>query len=121
MKKWLERLKDALYGALPWILLFGIPMAIGIVVWVIFNWDDIPKILSHIADLGNGSLFYGIVLLLFGLIGLTNAAIAFMMWCKAFVELLEKKAKSYFIFWLAIIAVSLGWFSLVKIVINILL
>ena len=28
MKKWLERLKNALYGALPWLLLFGIPLLV---------------------------------------------------------------------------------------------
>ena len=42
MKKLLERLKDALYGVLPWLLLFGIPIAI-IVNKVYYEFSDHPK------------------------------------------------------------------------------
>ena len=116
MKKWLERLKDAFYGILPFLLLFGIPLAICIVIGVISIWDDIPKILSSISNIGNGSLIWGVILLLFGLIGLINTVIAFMLWVKAFFKLLEKKTKSTFWFWFAIITVTFGWFALFHII-----
>ena len=69
-----------------------------------------------IVDLGSGSLAMGILLLLFGLIGLINAFAAFMMWFKAFIEWLDKKAKSLFWFWFAIIIVTFGWYALFKII-----
>ena len=69
-----------------------------------------------IAELGNGSWLMGILLILFGLIGLINAFAAFMMWFKAFSEWLERKAKSHFWFWLAIIIVTFGWYAIFKII-----
>lgn len=116
MKKWLERLKEKWFGILPLILLLGIPSAVGIVIWAICNRDDIPVILGHISDIGNGSLIYGIIIALFSLIGLVNAFAAFMMWFKAFSEWLERKAKSHFWFWLAIIIVTFGWYAIFKII-----
>ncbi len=115
MQKFLERLKETWYGVLPILILVGIPTAIGIVIWVISNWNDIPKILERIAYLGGGSLLYGSFLILFGLIGLINAVIAFMMWAKAFLEMLDRKAKSRLWFWLPIIVVTFGWYALFKI------
>ena len=119
MKQWLERLKEALYGALPFLLLFGIPIAIAIVIMAISIWDDIPKILNGISDIGNGSLIWGAILLLFGLIGLINAVIAFMLWFKAVIEFLNKKSKSYFWFSFTITILILGWtalFTIIKII-----
>lgn len=69
-----------------------------------------------ITDLGNGSWIIGILLILFGLIGLINAFAAFMMWAKAFLNWLNKKVKSYFWFWLIIIGITLGWYALFKII-----
>ena len=57
-----------------------------------------------------------ILLFVFGLIGLINAFAAFILWFKKLTELLEKKAKSNFGFWLALIVVTLGWAALFKII-----
>lgn len=65
-----------------------------------------------ISELGNGSWLLGILLIVFGLIGLINAAAAFMLWFKKFTELLERKAKSRFSFWLPLILVTFGWYAL---------
>ena len=56
-----------------------------------------------IAELGGGSWVMGILLLIFGLIGLINAYAAFVMWAKAFLGLLERKNKSSFWFWFSIL------------------
>ena len=69
-----------------------------------------------ITELGNGSWIMGILLIVFGIIGLVNAFAAFMMWFKAFTELLNKKAKSVFGFWLPIIVVTFGWYALFRII-----
>ena len=116
MKTWFERLKEVWYRALPLLILFGVPTSVGIVIWIIYRWEDIPVILSNISDIGNGSLFYGIVLLLFGLIGLINAFIAFMMWFRSFTEWMRKKIKSPVAFWLLIVVVTFGWYALFKLI-----
>ena len=67
-----------------------------------------------ISELGGGSWVLGILLIVFGLIGLINAFAAFMLWIKAFLELLNRKAKSYFWFWFSIIIVTFGWYALFK-------
>ena len=76
MKKIGEKLKEAWYGALPILLLVGVPLTIAVAAFLIGYWNDIPKILSHIADMGNGSLLYGAFLILFGVVGLTNIAVS---------------------------------------------
>lgn len=68
-----------------------------------------------IAELGNGSWIYGIIIMVFGFIGLINAFAAIMMWLRAFLELLNKNAKSYFWFWFIIIIVTFGWYALFEI------
>lgn len=116
MKKFWERLKDMWYGMLPILLIVGIPLAVATAVWLVTNWNDIPKILGVVTDIGKGSLLYGVFLIIFGLIGLINAVIAFMMWAKAFLDLLDRKAKSHFWFWCIIIVVTVGWYALFKII-----
>ena len=71
-----------------------------------------------ISELGNGSWVTGILLIVFGLIGLINAFAAFMMWAKYFLELLNRKAKSYIGFWLPIIVVAFGWYALFELIIR---
>lgn len=115
MKKFWERLKETLYGILPLLLLIGIPLVLASVVWIVQNWNNIPKILCHISDIGNGSLLYGLLFVLFGLIGLINAFAAFMLWFKQFTEWLEKldkKEKPRFLLWVIIIVVTFGWNAL---------
>ena len=116
MKKIVERIKGAWYGALPILLLFGIPTVIGIVIWVISNWNDLPRIANHISTVGKGSLLYGVIIILFALVGLINAFAAFMLWFKKFTEWLERKAQSLFWFWFAIIVVTFGWYALFKLI-----
>ena len=72
--------------------------------------------LLSISELGNGSLICGVIFLFFVLIGLVNAFAAFMMWLNAFLELLNKKAKSLFVFWCVIIVVMFGWYALFEII-----
>lgn len=115
MKKIGERSKDIWYRALPILLLVGIPTAIGIVIWIISNWNDLPAIANHISTAGNGSLLYGVIIFLFAFIGLINAFAAFILWFKKFTEWLERldrKGKSRFLLWMIIIVVSLGWYAL---------
>ena len=69
-----------------------------------------------IVDLGNGSWIKGILLIVFSIIGLINAFAAFMFWFKAFTEWLERKAKSYWGFWLTIIIVTFGWYALFELI-----
>lgn len=69
-----------------------------------------------IAELGNGSWIMGILLIVFGIIGLINAVAAFMLWFKAFAEWLERKAASRFWFWFAIIIVTFGWYALFELI-----
>ena len=56
-----------------------------------------------ILEIGNGSWLMGILLIAFGLIGLINAFVAFMLWFKKFTEILEKKSKSSFGFGLPLL------------------
>ena len=69
-----------------------------------------------VAELGNGSWIIGILFIVFGLIGLLNAFAAFMMWLKAFLQLLNKKAKTRIVFWFVIIVVTLGWYAMFELV-----
>ena len=69
-----------------------------------------------ISELGNGSWIAGILLIVFGLIGLINAFAAFMLWAKYFLELLNRKATSYFGFWFPIIVVTFGWYALFELI-----
>ena len=71
-----------------------------------------------ISELGNGSWITGILLIVFGLIGLINAFAAFMMWAKYFLELLNRKATSSIGFWLPIIVVTFGWYALFELIIR---
>lgn len=116
MSKWRDRTKEAWYGILPLLILLGVPTVVGLVIWIIFHWDDIPAILNRITIIGNGSLTYGAIITLFSLIGLFNAFAAFMLWFKKFTEFLERKAKSIFWFWFIIIVVSFGWIALFEII-----
>lgn len=117
MKKLWEKIKEAWYGALPILLLVGGPLTLAIAALLIICWNDIPKILSHINDIGNGSFLYGAFLILFALIGLINAFAAFLMWFRAFtkwLERLEKKEKPHFLLWIIIIVITFGWYTLFK-------
>ena len=72
-----------------------------------------------IAELGNGSWIMGILLIVFGLVGLINAFAAFIMWFKAFTEWLERldrKGKPRFLLWIIIAVVTVGWFALFEII-----
>ena len=69
-----------------------------------------------ITELGNGSWIMGILLIVFGIIGLINAFAAFMLWFKAFTEWLKKKTTNRFWFWFYIIIVTFGWYALFKLI-----
>lgn len=69
-----------------------------------------------ISELGNGSWIMGIIFIVFALIGLINAYAAFILWFKKFTEWLERKAKSTFWFWFAIIVVTFGWYAIFELI-----
>lgn len=72
-----------------------------------------------IAKLGNGSWIMGILLIVFGLVGLINAFAASMMWLKAFTEWLERldrKGKPRFLLWIIIAVVTVGWLAIFEII-----
>lgn len=110
----MNKLKELWYGVLPFLLLLGIPIGICIVIFLINILPDMPKIYERISELGNGSFIYGIILLLFAMIGLINAVIACIMWLKRITEILERKACSAFWFWFAIFVVTIGWYAFSK-------
>lgn len=71
-----------------------------------------------ISELGNGSWVVGIILIVFGFIGLINACAAFMLWFKRFTEWLERldrKGKPRLLLWIIFIVVAFGWYALIKI------
>lgn len=70
----------------------------------------------RILELGGGSWIVGILLIVFGLIGLINAFAAFVMWFRAFTEWLDRKVKSRFWFCFTIIAATFGWYALFKLI-----
>ena len=69
-----------------------------------------------ISELGSGSWIMGILLIVFGIIGIINAFAAFMLWFKKFTELLERKSKSRFWFCFFLILVTFGWYALFKLI-----
>lgn len=93
MKKFWEKLKEVCYGALPVLLLAGVPLAIAVVAFLIGYWNDIPKILSHITDMGNGSLLYGAFLILFGFVGLINISVSVWLTMHKIMDYLKENKK----------------------------
>ena len=72
-----------------------------------------------LTELGSGSWVFGILLLVFGLIGLINAFAAFMLWFKKFtewIERLDRKGKPRFLLWVIIIVVTFGWYALFELI-----
>ena len=68
-----------------------------------------------ISELIKGSWIMGILVIVFGLIGLFNAFSALILWFKKFTEWLERmdrKGKSKFLLWIIVIVISLGWYAL---------
>lgn len=119
MKKLWEKIKEVWYGALPILLLVGGPLAIAVAAFLIGYWNDIPKILSHITDIGNGSLLYGAFLILFGLVGLVNVVIAYWMWFNAltkWLDRLQKNGKPQFLLWIIVIIIVCGWVALSELI-----
>ena len=111
MAKLWQRIREAWYGALPILLLVGIPTVIGIVIGVISIWDDMPKIVRFITNIGDGYLVVGIMLLVLGFIGLIIAFTAFMMWLKAFLNWLDKHATNRFEFYFPIFVVTFALYA----------
>lgn len=116
MKKLWGKIKESWYAALPILILIGIPLAICFILWLISNWDDIPRLLDNITAVGNGSLLYGLILFVFSVIGAINAFVAFMLWFKALTEWIDRKGKSLFWFWCIIIVVTFGWYALFELI-----
>ena len=97
---------------LPILILFGIPLAISVILFVVFNWNELQGIWNIIESIGQGSLLIGILVILFSIVGVINAATAFLLWTKAFLEMVNRKANSVLGFWLPIILAFSGWIAL---------
>lgn len=106
MKKLFDRLKEAWYGILPWILLVGVPSLFCIVLAIVFNWKDIIQLLNRFDEIF-GSRFLGIILSLGSTIASLNIAIGFLL-------TLEKITKNFSSKWVYtyIIITALGFLSL---------
>lgn len=83
MKKFFGKLKDLFYGALPILILFGIPTVIALAIFIIFNWDNL-KMLSFVDIIG----------IIFGTIGVFNISVGILLAVK---KMIEKKLKAYWI------------------------
>lgn len=115
MKKFFDKLTESLCGAAVYLLLCS-PILIAVVLFFVFNWEHMPVILSKIAYFGDGSLFWGILICLFGIIGLINTVAAFYMWLHAVAGWMEKKLKSYFLFVILIVIATIGFDALFEII-----
>lgn len=106
MKKLFDRLKEAWYGMLPWILLIGVPSMFGIVLAIVFNWENIIQLLNRFDEIF-GSKILGIILSLGSTIASLNIAIGFFLT----LEKITKKFSSKWVYTYIIIT-ALAFLSL---------
>lgn len=104
MKKFLEKFKERFYGALPVLILLGIPTAISLILFVIMYWDNIK-------DLS----FMNIVTALFAAIGAFNIGIGILLTVS---KIIDKKLKTYWIY-VYLILTAIGIVALKEIGIDI--
>lgn len=116
MRNLWDRIKESFCGILPFFLLFGIPAILACFIWILTNWNEVHRVIDFIYALGNGSLAFGVILLLFGILGFVNAFAAVMLWLKHFLKWLNKGSKSRVWFWFLVIVATLGWAALFKII-----
>ena len=93
-KKLKEKVSEAWYAALPWLILLGIPLTICLIIKIVDIYPKLPRIIAHITELGNGSIWKGvakalayIALTILAAIGAFNTFVAF---CTAIEELKKK-------------------------------
>ena len=107
-KRMLEKLSDAWYGMLPFLVLLGAPLALCVAI----KWKDIPKIVGSLAEIGRGSWIFGILLVFFGSIG-------FLSICCAVINTVETIAKKLGNKWANIyIVITLLGFVALKIILE---
>lgn len=87
IKKISNRLKEGWYGALPYLVLLGIPT----ILCIIIGWKKIIAAVTGITDLGNGSFLLGMLLFLSILLVIFNLSVAFLIAIKNISEKTSKK------------------------------
>lgn len=87
-KKFFHKLSDIWWGILPILIFVGIPIALC----VIIGWEEIPKVISALAEMGGGSWFLGVLLALFAGIGALNICVGITFTIEKIGEKLGKKA-----------------------------
>lgn len=102
MKEFIKKLKDIFYGALPILIMIGIPTAIALAIFVTFNWDSL-KVLSFIDIIG----------IIFGTIGAFNIGVGLLFTVK---KMIEKRFKAFWIV-IYVILTAAGVFALSKIIV----
>ena len=102
-KRMLEKLSDAWYGMLPFLILLGVPLALCVAI----KWKDIPKIIGSLTVIGRGSWIFGILFVSFGAIGCLSIYYAVINTVETIAKKLGNK-------WAKIYAVVtlLGYFAL---------
>lgn len=115
MKKLWGRIKEAWFGALPFVILLGIPTVIALGVGLISIWDDIPTILNNLNGISKGPLIYDIILCVFAVIGAFNCIIGFYLTIDKLVKKIDNEGLSPCWFYIYIIVGSLGIYALISI------
>lgn len=99
IKRILHKLSDIWYGALPILLLVGVPISLCIII----GWKKILKLLAVLVEIGGGSWLIGAILILFSAFGLLSICYAVVN----AIEIIGKKLGSKWAI-LYIIVTSLG-------------
>lgn len=114
MKKLWDKLVEMFFGILPILIIFGLPSLIALIVWLACNWDDIPKILNILSQIGKGSYLLGIFSILFGAIFIFNTFTGFVLT----LEKIEEKLNAKW-FYTYIITTFLGFIAIMILINNI--
>ena len=87
LNKIFNKIMDTWYGILPFLILFGIPT----VLCIIIGWDKIVGLYNALIKVGNGSIFCGIVIFVLKLIGAINLLVGFILTLEAISKKLSQK------------------------------
>ena len=106
MKKLWDKLVEKFYGILPFLIILGLPSLIALAWWLACNWDDIPKIMNMLSQIGKGSYLLGIFSVIFGAIFFFHTLTGFVLTLEKIDEKLNAKW-----FYIYIITTVLGFIA----------
>lgn len=101
MKKGFDKFKEKFYAFLPILILFGIPLAIGLGIFIVWKWDTLKEL--SFFDILNG---------IFGAIGAFNIGVGIMLTVE---KMDSKKNKGYWIY-IYLILTAIGIVALSNII-----